>query len=55
MFARTADACPTVYVGEIPTCQELRLVNVPAEREVYYKCPAPSAAHDAAVSGFHQS
>ena len=55
MFARPADACPTVYVSEIPTCQELRLVNVPAQREVYYSCPAPSAAHEAALSGFQQS
>jgi hypothetical protein len=55
MFARSADACPTVYVSEIPTCQELRLVTVPAQREVYYSCPAPSDAHASALSVFQQS
>ncbi len=47
-----AAACPTVYVSEIPTCQELRLVTVPAQREIYYSCPAPSDAHNTAVSTF---
>jgi hypothetical protein len=45
-----AAACPTVFVGEIPKCQELRLVTVPAQREVYYSCPTPSQAHIAAVA-----
>jgi hypothetical protein len=47
-----AAACPTVYVSEIPVCQELRLVNVPAQREIYYSCPTPSDAHNTAVNAF---
>ena len=47
-----AAACPTVYVSEIPTCQELRLVTVPAQREIYYSCPAPSDAHVTALTAF---
>jgi hypothetical protein len=45
-----AAACPTVFVSEIPKCQELRVVTVPAQREVYYSCPTPSQAHIAAVA-----
>ncbi len=48
----SAAACPTVFVSEIPTCQELRLVTVPAEREILYQCPAPSDAHNLAVATF---
>lgn len=47
-----AAACPTVYVSEIPTCQELRVVTVPAEREILYRCPALSDNHVAALQTF---
>ncbi len=45
-------ACPTVYEAEVPTCQELRLVQVPAQKEIYYSCPTPSEAHNTAVSTY---
>ena len=48
-------ACPTVYEAEVPTCQELRLVQVPAQREIYYSCPTPSDAHNTAVSSYHNN
>jgi hypothetical protein len=44
-----AAACPTVFVGEIPKCQELRLVTVPAQKEILYSCPNPSPEHIAAL------
>ena len=61
MFARTRDGgctschsdCKTVYEAARPVCKELRLVTVPAQREVYYSCPEPTEAHTKAVSGFY--
>ena len=61
MFARMKDSsctscqsdCKTVYEAERPVCRELRMVTVPAQREVYYSCPAPTEAHEKAVSGFY--
>ena len=61
MFARMKDGgctswhsdCKTVYEAARPVCKELRLVTVPAQREVYYSCPAPTEAHEKAVSGFY--
>lgn len=45
--------CATVYEGARPVCKELRLVTVPAQREVYYSCPEPSEAHVRAITGFY--
>ena len=61
MFARVRDGgctschseCKTVYEAPRPVCKELRLVTVPAQREVYYSCPEPTEAHTKAVSGFY--
>ena len=60
MFARKDSSCTschsvckTVYEAARPVCKELRLVTVPAQREVYYSCPEPTEAHTKAVSGFY--
>ena len=63
MFARVRDGgctscnseCKTVYEAARPVCKELRLVTVPAQREVYYSCPAPTVAHEDAVKSFYDN
>lgn len=51
---RCEDRCETVYEAARPVCKELRLVTVPAQREIYYSCPEPSEAHAKALSGFYE-
>lgn len=44
--------CATTYEATVPVCQELRLVTVPAEKQIYYSCPTPSCAHNDALLAF---
>jgi hypothetical protein len=59
MFARNRDCslchneCATTYEAAVPVCQELRLVTVPAEKQIYYSCPTPSCAHTDALNVFN--
>ena len=58
MFARNRSCslceteCATTYVAPVPVCQELRVVTVPAEKQIYYSCPTPSCAHNEALGAF---
>ncbi len=58
MFARNKHCslceteCATTYEAPVPVCQELRLVTVPAEKQIYFSCPTPSCAHNDALAAF---